>query len=398
MSTDIEERMILKVFLKKGKDKLVRMGNPWVFSGAVARTEGEYGRKRLCGVYDHRGESVGTGYFNSKSAIRVRMLTRKGDFTVHDLGSRIKEAVLRRAGLLSDHTDSCRLVNSEGDFLPGLVVDKYGEGLCIQIGTAGMECWRSDIVDTLVRELSPAFIYERSDTDSRRREGLEESGGVLKGQLPSPLIINEEGVKFLVDLASGQKTGFFFDQRMNRSLLRFYSSGKCACDCFSYSGGFAVNALKGGARKVQAVDVSKSAGEWVATNAGLNGFDRSVEFVCADVFRYLRESQESFSLLVLDPPKFARHPGEVDRAARGYKDINMVGLRRLEPGGVLFTFSCSSAVEPYLFRQILFSAAADAGRSVQLLHVLSAGPDHPVNIAHREGEYLKGLVLRVVGD
>ncbi|MFW6244731.1 MAG: class I SAM-dependent rRNA methyltransferase, partial [Fibrobacterota bacterium] len=187
-------------------------------------------------------------------------------------------------------------------------------------------------------------------------------------------------------------------QRDNRSLLRSYSAGARVCDCFSYSGGFAVNALLGGAQKVTAVDISRNAGEWVRANAQLSGLGQALEFTTADVFKYLRECEDSYNLLVLDPPKFAKHPGEVERAARGYKDINMVGLKRLEPGGLLFTFSCSNAVDPYLFRQIVFSAAADANRPVQLLHLLSAGPDHPVNIAHREGEYLKGLVLRVAQD
>ncbi len=388
----------MRAFLKKGKEKLVGMGNPWVFSGAIARVEGEVQSDRLCQVFGSTGKLLGTGYYNDASAICIRMLSRNAGFNADDLVRRINAAVGRRKALLSQQTDSCRLVNSEGDFLPGLIVDKFGGGLCIQVGTLGMEFWRGQIVDCLQNFLSPDFIFERSDTDSRKREGLEPSEGLLSGKLPSPLVIYEMGVKYRADLESGQKTGFFFDQRINRTVIRQYSPGADVCDCFSYSGGFSLNAALGGARSVKAVDISRNAGEWLNSNSRLNGVESCIEFTEADVFSYLRQEGQNFDLMVLDPPKFAKHPGEVERAARGYKDINMVGLKRLRPEGVLFTFSCSNAVDPYLFRQIVFSAAADAMRSVQVLHVLSAGPDHPVNIAHKEGEYLKGLVLRVVGD
>ncbi|MDR0307775.1 MAG: class I SAM-dependent rRNA methyltransferase [Chitinispirillales bacterium] len=383
----------MKVVLKKGKEKLVAMGHPWVFSGAVGSVEGKPDERGLCGVYSHNGGLLGTGYYNEKSAIRIRMLSKGSSFTAGDLRQRLSLAIERRCGLLTSDTDSCRVINSEGDFLPGLTVDRYGSGICLQIGTAGMEAWRAVIIDSLSEMLSPSFIYERSDTEARKREGLADSEGLIKGSLPDPLIIRENGVSFLVNLVCGQKTGFFFDQRDSRALVRRYSAGRIVCDCFSYSGGFAVNAAKGGALSVAAVDASANAGKWLSQNAGINGAD--INFTEADVFSFLRQPGGGFDLLILDPPKFARHAGEVDRAARGYKDINLAGFRKLTSGGLLFTFSCSNAVDPYLFRQIVFSAAADARRQAQLLHVLTAGPDHPVNIAHKEGEYLKGLVLRV---
>jgi 23S rRNA (cytosine1962-C5)-methyltransferase len=414
----------VNIRLKLGKDKPVRNGHPWIFSGAVAKVEGDVDpRDRLCTVYGAGGERLGVGYYNDKSTIRVRMLivdtsvdtavnTTKSipplTFTAKDLHSRISQSINARKknGVLTanvdSNTDSCRLINSEGDFLPGLIVDKYGQGVCIQIGTAGMECWRGVVVDALSDILNPAFIYERSDTSSREREGLPFSEGLIAGTLPETLVITENGVKYKADLRAGQKTGFFFDQRENRALLRRYAAGRSVCDCFSYSGGFTINAALGCAASVVAVDSSEEAGACLSENARLNDVSGVVNFQKSDAFTFLRQLRPagdgdgaSIDLLILDPPKFANHPSEVDRAARGYKEINLAGLRALSPGGLLFTFSCSGAVDPYLFRQIVFGAAADARRGVQILHVLTAGPDHPINIAHREGEYLKGLVLRV---
>ncbi|MDR2591816.1 MAG: class I SAM-dependent rRNA methyltransferase [Chitinispirillales bacterium] len=417
----------MNIRLKPGKDKPVRNGHPWIFSGAVAKVEGYVDPcDRLCTVYSVDGERLGVGYYNDKSTIRVRMLsvdtvvntavnknvnTNRSalpplTFTVKDLHSRIRQSIdtRKRNGVLTanavDYTDSCRLVNSEGDFLPGLIVDKYGSGVCMQIGTAGMECWRGAIVEALSDIVNPTFIYERSDTASREREGLPSSEGLIAGTLPETLAITENGVKYKADLRAGQKTGFFFDQRENRALLRRYAAGRNVCDCFSYSGGFTINAALGGAATVVAVDSSEEAGACLSENARLNDVSDIAKFQKSDAFAFLRQlppgcDGSSIDLLILDPPKFANHPSEVDRAARGYKEINLAGLRALAPGGILFTFSCSGAVDPYLFRQIIFGAAADARRAVQILHVLTAGPDHPINIAHREGEYLKGLVLRV---
>ena len=409
----------MNIRLKPGKDKPVRNGHPWIFSGAVAKVEGEIDpRDRLCAVYGAGGERLGIGYYNDKSTIRVRMLavdtavnaTKSAPppltFTAKDLHNRIRQSINTREknSVLTTNagssTDSCRLVNSEGDFLPGLIVDKYGPGLCIQIGTAGMECRRGAIVEALSDIVNPAFIYERSDTASREREGLPSSEGLIAGALPETLVITENGVKYKADLREGQKTGFFFDQRENRALLRRYVVGRNVCDCFSYSGGFAINAALGGATSVVAVDSSEEAGACLSENARLNDVSSVVKFLKSDAFAFLRQlhsgdDDPSIDLLILDPPKFANHPAEVDRAARGYKEINLAGIRALSPGGLLFTFSCSGAVDPYLFRQIVFGAAADARRSIQILHILTAGPDHPINIAHLEGEYLKGLVLRV---
>ena len=388
---------MFEITLKSGKDKPVLMGHPWIFNGAIAGINGKALSGDLCLIRSLNGEILGTGYYNSESAIAVRVLTfGKEPFDISILEQRLKQAALNRNDLQNESTDSYRLVNSEGDFLPGLIVDKFGDGLVVQILTAGMERLRSSVIESLISHCKPSFIYERSDTESRKREGLEDSEGLLFGNLPDQVIVKENGVRFSVDIGSGQKTGFFFDQRINRALLKTYAPGRKMCDCFSYSGAFAVNALSANVSSVECVDISKNAIGAVQKNIDLNFTSANVTMANADVFKYLRETTNKYDLIVLDPPKFAKHPGEVDRAARGYKDINLVAMKKILKDGIIFTFSCSNAVDIKLFRQIVFSAAADSGRSVQVLHTLSAGPDHPVNIAHREGEYLKGLVLRVL--
>jgi 23S rRNA (cytosine1962-C5)-methyltransferase len=393
---------MLNIYLKKGRDKPVRNGHPWIFSGAVQRIEGGGASGESCCVFSASGAVLGHGYYNAKSSIAVRMLTR-GDnqFITAHLRSRIDRALADRskyASLVgpSAPTDSYRLVNSEGDFLPGLIVDRYGKGLCVQILTWGMERIREDIIGALCARLAPAFIVERSDTEARLREGLEPREGCIRGRPPGELIIRENGIAIGVDLSLGQKTGYFFDQRENRLLVRNYAAKRRCLDCFSYSGAFGLNALAGGAASVTAVDSSSTAVIAAEKNFARNGYDATrTNTICADIFTYLRESGEGYDLIVLDPPAFARRSSEVAKAARGYKDVNLFAMKKIAGGGIVFTFSCSGAVDSRLFRQIVFAAASDSGRNVQLLHILSAGPDHPVNMAHPEGEYLKGLVVRV---
>jgi 23S rRNA (cytosine1962-C5)-methyltransferase len=389
---------MLKVFLKKGREKPVLSGHPWIFSGAIRRIEGSGEPGELCVVMNEGNAVLGHGYYNAKSSITVRMLTAgSAPFTLKTLEERLEQAIAAREGILREgRTDSCRLVNAEGDFLPGLIVDRYAGGLVIQINTAGMERMRAGIIEALASMCAPAFVFERSDTEAREREGLRAEEGLRSGAPADPLVIKENGLCFDADLAGGQKTGFYFDQRENRALARTYAAGRRCLDCFSYSGAFGLNLLAGNAVSVTAVDISKSTGQWCGRNLALNGFDASrMESICADAFDHLRTIDRHYDLVVLDPPKFARRPSEAAKAARGYKDINLSAIKKTGRGGLLFTFSCSNAVDPRLFRQIVFAASADAGRQVQLLHVLSAGPDHPVSIAHQEGEYLKGLVLRV---
>lgn len=394
---------MINVHLKNGRDKPVRNGHPWIFSGSIRNVEGGEASTAAaagepCKVYGADGKMLGHGYYNPLSSITVRMLT-KGDipFGTGELEKRLSRALSARKKILaSADTDSCRMVNAEGDFLPGLIVDDYAGGLNLQITTAGMDRLRVNIVSVLTGLVSPSFVFERSDTEAREREGLTTREGLISGTLPGQLLVKENGLSFKINIAGGQKTGFYFDQRCNRMLARSYARDKKCLDCFSYSGAFTVNLLAGGAESVTAIDISKNAVAWCRDTVTRNGFEPSrAGCISADVFEYLRGAETNYDLIVLDPPKFARHPGEVERAARGYKDINLVAMKKIAPGGILFTFSCSNAIDPKLFRQIAFGAAADAGREVQLLHVLSAGPDHPVNMSHPEGEYLKGLVLRV---
>jgi len=390
---------MLKVYLKKGREKPIRNGHPWIFSGAIRKIEGNGDPGEPCVVVGDNGTTLGHGYYNPKSSITVRMLSGGEEpFTEEILKKRLEEAINARAGILREGgTDSCRLVNAEGDFLPGLIVDRYAGGLCVQICTAGMERMRAGIMAALAAQCAPSFVFERSDTEAREREGLQSEEGLRAGVLPGPLVIRENGLDFIADPVGGQKTGFYFDQRENRALACAYAGGRHCLDCFSYSGAFGLNLLSGNAALVTSVDSSKISGQWRSRNLALNRFNASrMENICADAFDYLRAVDRRYDLIVLDPPKFARHPSEVPKAARGYKDINLVAMKKIVSGGLLFTFSCSNAVDVRLFRQIIFAAAVDAGRQVQLLHVLSAGPDHPVSIAHPEGEYLKGLMLKVL--
>lgn len=387
---------MVAVTLKPNRERSVIQGNPWIFSGSISKVDGNPAPGDMCTVCTSSGMVLGCGYYNNVSAITVRMLSfGNAGFTSATLRSRIAAAISLRTPILDATTDSCRLVNSEGDFLPGLIVDKCAGGLVVQILTAGMEAMRGEIISALGEIVNPDFIFERSDTDARTREGLASSEGLCTGELPAQLAIRENGNIFTIDIAAGQKTGYFFDQRENRRLCASYAQGRRVADCFCYCGPFTVAALSGGALCVDAIDQSSGALALVKKNASLNGHDESkVATVNADLFKYLRETNKPYDLIILDPPKFARHPGEVERASRGYKDINLIACKKVQPGGMIFTFSCSHAIDIKLFRQIVFAAAADSGRRFQLLHTLGAGSDHPVNLAHKEGEYLKGLVLR----
>ena len=389
---------MMKIYLKPGKDKPVRMGHPWVFSGAVKSVSGNGEPGSICTVYSAGGELLGSGYYNDHSSIRVRMLAPNNEtFDEAALEGRVADAIAWRQNVLNETTDSCRLINSEGDRLPGLVVDKYASGLCVQLLTAGMERYRPRVIGCLKRRCFPVFIYERSDSEARLREGLAVREGSVEGAVPDDLIIRENGLRFHADVKAGQKTGFFFDQRENRALFRRYAAGRRVCDCFCYSGGFSVYGLAGGAASVVAVDGSPEAINLTLKNIRRNNFaSEAVRCETADVFQFLRQTDLRFDCVVLDPPTFAKRKSEVQRASRGYKDINLLAFKNIERNGIVFTFSCSNAVDTTLFRQIVFAAAADAGRFIQVLHTLSAGADHPFSIAHREGEYLKGLALRVL--
>lgn len=386
-----------KIYLKPGKEKSIRNHNPWIFSGAVDRVEEFEENGQPAGIYSAQGEFLATGYVNTESQIVCRVLSWKPVAVDRALlEERIRAAIGLRGRILDERTDSCRLVNSEGDFLPGLIVDKYGRGIVAQVLTAGMERFREDILDILRGELHPEFIVERSDVASRLEEGLDECAGVLEGSVEGPVEIRENGLRFRVDTLRGQKTGFYLDQRESRRIIGEFSDGKRVLNLFSYSGGFSVYAAAWGATATTSVDSSQPALDLARENMALNGFDAvPAEYIRSDVFRYLNDSGDSWDVIVLDPPAFASRKSQVDQAARGYKDLNLRCLKKIAPGGILATYSCSHHIDRNLFRQIVYAAAVDSGRDVQVIMQTGHPLDHPFNICHKEGEYLKGLILRV---
>jgi len=390
---------LLRIFLKKGRDAPVRRGHPWIFSGALEEIEGDSAVAEVADVFDWESQWIARGLFSPNSQIRIRVLTWRreeidGDFFFR----RLAGALAIRDRMLSGTTDAYRLVNGEGDFLPGLIVDRYADFLVCQFFTAGMDRLKPLIVDSLSKVLSVKGIFERSEGRARSEEGIQPSIGVLEGELPPELIpILENGFKFLVDVRRGQKTGFFLDQRDNRAFLSTVARGKQILNCFSYSGAFSVYGLAGGAIEVISLDSSRSALELAEHNLALNGFETArSELIKGDAFAYLKECDRSFDVIVLDPPSLAHKRGDVEAATGGYKFLNLHALRHLTPGGLLLTFSCSQHLSTDLFQKVVFGAAVDAGRKVSILRRLGQPLDHPVSLHHPEGEYLKGLVLRVL--
>ncbi len=384
-----------RIVLKKGRDAALRHGHPWLFSGAVAGLEGKPAPGDILLAVDAGGRPLGLGFFGSGD-IAFRLVTDDPAERI-DAGfwrRRIGRALELRRKVLPPETDAYRLVNAEGDGFPGLVVDRYGGYLVMTIGTAGMEKWRETMIGLLAEILAPVGIYERSEGRARQLEGLSDRIGPAAGEVPENAEIRENGLSFEVDLHTGQKTGFFLDQRLNREIVGAVSGSSAVLNCFSYTGGFSIYAARGGAERVVSVEASASANEIARRNLVRNGLSPERHPVLtANVFDYFRETQEDFDLIVLDPPAFAKSRKDVARAARGYKEINLQAARLLREGGVLATFSCSNPIEPEFFEKIVSGAVRDAGKTAQLLRLLGPGADHPVNLAHPEGRYLKGLLL-----
>lgn len=376
--------------------------HPWVFSGAVEKVEGSPEPGETVEVLSHRGEFLCRAAFSPASQIALRVWTFH---TGEDAGpeffrSRLKQAIDRRAPLLKHGDGACRLVNAESDGLPGVIIDKYADFLVCQFLSAGAEFWRAEIVSGLQRLIPCLGIYERSDVDVRLKEGLEPRVGALWGDPPPPVVvIREETCRFLVDIERGQKTGFYLDQRDNRAIASEHAEDSEVLNAFSYTGGFGIHALQAGARKVTNIDSSLTALLLADRNRELNLIEeKKVESIEGDVFHVLRELRDRrrvFDLIILDPPKFVESQSQLNRGSRGYKDINLLAFKLLKPGGVLFTFSCSSLVPLSLFQMIVAGAALDAGRNAQIIGVLTQAPDHPTALSFPEGFYLKGLACRV---
>jgi len=393
-----------EAFLKPGKEKAALNHHPWIFGGAIDRIEGPVEDGDILTVRDARGTFVGRGYLNRHSQIAVRLLTWDEEELIDSpfWARRVAAAVNHRQGLAADlATTAYRLIYAEADLLPGLVVDRYNDFLVVQCLTLGIARRRQEILAALLQTTSPTGIYERSDVDVREREGLPPATGLWWGtEPPAEIEILENGHRFLVDLRAGQKTGFYLDQRANRQALTRYAAGKEMLDAFAYSGAFTVYAAAAGAAAIETLDGSAEALALAQRNLALNGLIRPADTcVDGDVFQALRQYRDrrrTFDLIVLDPPRFAPTRQHVPHAARAYKDINLLAMKLLRPGGTLFTFSCSGGVDAALFQKMVFGASIDARREVQILESLTQGPDHPVLLSFPESAYLKGLVCRVL--
>ena len=388
----------VRCILQKGKERPVKNRHPWIFSGAIDRIDEGFEAGDLVRVLSAKEEFLGVGYLNPESQIVVRMLAFE-DVAIDEafFDEKISQAIEMRKRFMPPFTNAYRLIHSEGDFLSGLVVDVYGDFLVVEFNTAGIDAWKPVVVKCLQKYFPSHSIFERSDSDLRKWEGLKRSVGVLSGKEPPEAIeIREHGLLFGVDVKGGQKTGFFLDQRESRAVVRDLSAGKRVLNCFAYTGGFSVYAAKGGAKEVVSVESSEPAVVMGRKNFERNrlGAEQSV-WAQQDVFDYLRATKKEFDMIILDPPAFCKSKSQVQHAARGYKDINLQALKQLPKGGLLFTFSCSSYITPDLFQKIIFGAASDVKRDVRILKKTSHAFDHPINIYHPEGEYLKGLLCEV---
>lgn len=390
-----------RLILKAGRDKSIRRRHPWVFSGAVERVEGAPEHGATIEIHAADGRAIALAAWSPASQIRARVWTFDADASIDAgfLRAAIGRALDFRKRLpVARHANAYRLIHAESDGLPGLVVDRYADVLVAQFLAAGVERWRDTILDALAEATGCEAIYERSDAEVRTLEGLAPRAGLARGDRSAArCAIVEHGLNFRVDFEHGQKTGFFLDQRENRQRIRNLAGGRTVLDAFCYSGGFAIAALAGGARQVTAIDSSRAALDVARENLAANGLDGALIELCeADVFahlRALRDARAQFDLVVLDPPKFAPTAAQARNAARAYKDINLLALKLLAPGGCLATFSCSGGVPMDLFQSIVAGAAVDARVDAKIIERFGAAADHPVALNFPEGDYLKGLLV-----
>jgi len=391
-----------KLILKAGRERSLKRRHPWVFSGAVAKVQGNPGPGETIGLWSATGEFLAVAAYSPQSQIVARIWDWKERAIDRAFfNENIKRAVEQRRTLLQGtDTDAVRLVHGESDGLPGVVADRYGDTVVLQLSSAGADRWRAEIADALLDASGAGRIWERSDADVRQLEGLAPVTAALRGaREPTRLVVTENGLQFGIDLEHGHKTGFYLDQRDNRRRVRELAQGCDVLDAFCYSGGFALNALAGGAKSVTAVDSSADALALARGNAELNQLAQP-EWLEGDVFQLLRRFRDqarSFDFIVLDPPKFAPTAAHAEKAARAYKDINLLAFKLLRPGGLLVTFSCSGGVAADLFQKIIAGSALDAGADAQIIERLGPGADHPVALNFPEGDYLKGLICRIPG-
>lgn len=388
--------------LKKGRERSLLQKHPWIFSGAVEKKVGTKKNGEIVDIRTIDGEKIAQASYSEHSQIIARVLSFSTGNKINKefFRKRIQSALSSRTSLkVDEHTSAFRLVNAEADEIPGLIADKYDNFIVCQFLSAGIEYWKTEIIEILIEEFNPAGIYERSDTESRIKEGLEKRTGLIYGEEPpSEIIIQEDGIKYCVDIKTGHKTGFYLDQRENRSKIRNYCQGMDVLNCFSYTGGFGIAALSGEANRITNIDSSSESLKMIEKNLHLNQLDiaKSVQ-VEGDVFKVLRtyrDSGKSFDMIILDPPKFAESKSQLEGALRGYKDINLLAFKLLRPGGILITFSCSGHIVPELFRKVVSDAAIDSGRTVHQLETLQQSADHTILLNFPESIYLKGLVCK----
>jgi 23S rRNA (cytosine1962-C5)-methyltransferase len=389
-----------KLILKPGREKSLKRRHPWVFSGAIASVQDDPEQGETVEVRSSSGELLAMAAYSPHSQIRARVWCwDERDVDSGFFARSIEHAAAARSALAIDRAgDALRLVHAEADGLPGVIADRYGDTAVVQLLSAGADRWREAIADGLCGLPNIVRVWERSDADAREIEGLKPRSGLLRGEpLSGAPVITEHGVRFKIEIDAGHKTGFYLDQRDNRLLLRGLAAGQDVLDCFCYTGAFAINAALGGAKSVMAVDSSSLALETARTNAQLNRIT-AVEWIEGDVFqllRRLRDQGRTFGVIVLDPPKFAPTAAHAERAARAYKDINLLAFKMLRSGGHLMTYSCSGGVSADLFQKVVAGAALDAGVVTRIESWLHAAADHPVALNFPESEYLKGLLCRI---
>ena len=397
-------RSAATLILKAGREKSLARRHPWIFSGAVERIDGDPASGATVDVVTSGGKFLARAAYSPASQIRARVWTFDPAQAVDAdfLRQRIAASAARRAAMLDPRHTACRLVHGEADGLPGVIVDRYADTLVVQLSAAGPEAWREVIIAALAALPDVACVYERSDVEVRSLEGLAPRTGVVHGTLPAAVTVVEDGLAFVVDVAHGHKTGFYLDQRDSRHIVRAQAAGRAVLNMFCYTGAFSLAALAGGAHSVLSIDSAAEALAGARANLAANPElpTERATWREGDAFtelRRLRDAGASFDMIVLDPPKFAPTAAHAERAARAYKDINLLALKLLRDGGLLATFSCSAAIDAKLFAQILAGAAQDAATDAAVVARFSASADHPVTLAFPEGDYLKGLLLRKQG-
>ncbi|MCX7745929.1 MAG: class I SAM-dependent rRNA methyltransferase [Clostridia bacterium] len=386
-----------KAFIVKGKEKRIEYGHPWIFKSDIDRVDGSFTPGDVVDIYSYKNKFLGRGYINPKSQITIRILTYEQEEINRDfLYKRIAAAWEYRKKIADPK--SCRAVFAESDFLPALIVDKFSDYLVVQTLSLGIEKLKNQLVEILDDVIKPAGIFERNDVPVRELEGLSQTKGFLKGNFKTQIEMIENGVKFIVDIENGQKTGFFLDQKENRAAIKPYVENAKVLDCFTHTGSFALHAAYYNAKDVLGIDISEHAVDCATKNAKMNGFT-NCRFEAANTFDKLREyydAGEKFDTIILDPPAFTKSKGAVEGAVRGYKEINLRAMKIIESGGFLVTCSCSHHVDPELFMDIIYNAAIDSKRKVRLLELRSQAKDHPILLASEETQYLKCAILQIV--